>query len=369
MRPLSPSPYNAAAPKGPAFSFLNYLRFALLLLDYAEEGALKPRNDKIFQKVAVHKDLGRRGMRSAAGCALLAVVAWCCAGGGARAGTFHPNYVLPSASPGREPANREKTIIAYSGPTSLKDQPYLANFHFFLQHGLPSSRHGCHLNTEVVLVLTRTTLAHHSEVVARHNATCGEIQTIIREDRCYDMESAREAFSRRNFDFDKLVFLNCGLKGPFRPPQDSRFWTREFTDRIDSNVKLAGVTINCHGLLNVHHAHVQSMLWSTDRSGLSTILKAGAIYDCGDQPLTKNRREQLIVKYELGMSRAILESGHAIQDLTNQTYTLDTATSAKCQDLWNDPHLIDKYSPQTLVFWKVSRLSQKQVDLPLERKV
>ena len=93
---------------------------------------------------------------------------------------------------------------------------------------------------------------------------------------CYDLESARKVLVHRRVVFDKLVFLNCGLRGPFLSSQDTRFWAFAFTKMINSRVKLSGITINCGGKLNVEHPHIQSMLWSTDREGLSIIIESGA---------------------------------------------------------------------------------------------
>ena len=209
----------------------------------------------------------------------------------------------------------------------------------------------------MILVLTSTVLDRYADSIAHYNASCGEIQTLTREDRCYDMESARTALASR-LDFDKLVFLNCGLRGPFRSAQNLKFWASEITARLSANVKLTGITINCGGKLNVSHAHVQSMLWATDRIGIASIVKAGAIYDCGDQLSEAHGRSNLIVRYELGLSRAVLKSGYAIQDQTNRTFTWNSALSAKCPDLWNDPQLVSKFSPERLIFWKNSRPMQ-----------
>jgi hypothetical protein len=236
------------------------------------------------------------------------------------------------------------------------------NFEYFLKHGLPSSRHGCSLNVSVIVVLTKTTLEHYFANISQYNASCGEIQTMVREDRCYDMESARTVLASgvlaSGTPFDKLVFLNCGMKGPFQSAQNPTFWAAEFTNRLRADVKLTGTTINCGGKLHVNHAHVQSMLWATDRVGLAAIQKAGAIYDCKDQLFKKNGRDHLIIDYEMGLSRAVLKEGYAIQDMINRTFHWAEAQAAMCPNMWNDARLVDKHSPDTLLFWKVSYKSQ-----------
>ena len=51
-----------------------------------------------------------------------------------------------------------RLLLVYSGPTSngtsngTRDHLYDDNFRFFLDHGLPSSYHGCGRRTDVVLV-------------------------------------------------------------------------------------------------------------------------------------------------------------------------------------------------------------------------
>ena len=239
---------------------------------------------------------------------------------------------------------------------------YMDNFEYFLKHGLSSSKHGCSLNVSVIVVLTKTTLEHYFAKISQYNASCGEIQTMVREDRCYGMESARTVLASgvlaRGTPSDKFVFLNCGMKGPFQSAQNPTFWAAEFTNRLKADVKLTGTTINCDGKLNVHHAHVQSMLWATDKVGLAAIQKAGAIYDCKDQLSTKNGRDQLIVDYEMGLSRAVLKEGYAIQDMTNRTFHWKEAQTAVCPDMWIDERLVNKHSPETLLFWKVSHIWQ-----------
>jgi hypothetical protein len=166
---------------------------------------------------------------------------------------------------------------------------------------------------------------------------------------------------RPSIDFDKMVFVNCGLKGPFINPNDPLFWAYKFTEMITTDVKLSGLTINCDGKLHVHHAHVQSMLWATDRIGLSVILKAGAIYDCKDQLSRHDGRAHLIIRYEMGVSKAIMKAGYGIQDWTGKRFDWASAQAARCTDMWNDANLACKYSPETMVFWKVTRWQQSKL--------
>ena len=90
----------------------------------------------------------------------------------------------------------------------------------------------------------------------------------------------------------------------------SPYWAFAFTNMIDDEVKLSGMTISCGGRPDFPDdkiAHVQTMVWSTDQVGLSVILDSGSIYDCGNQLEEEHGRDALVVKYEIGMSRAIME--------------------------------------------------------------
>ncbi len=103
------------------------------------------------------------------------------------------------------------------------------------------------------------------------------------------------------------------------------------------------------------------MLWATDRIGLSAIRASGAIYDCGDELSTAHWRGDLIARYELGLSRAVLRAGYSIQDMTNRTFDWRAAEKAQCEDMWEDRGLVGKYDPGVLGFWKVSRSRQAGV--------
>lgn len=250
-----------------------------------------------------------------------------------------------------------QTLVVYAGPTTLARQLYVDNFDFFLRHGLPSSR-GCErVDAAVALVLAAETRRAYAPRLASLNATCGELLILERGDRCYDLEAARTAFVEQRSRlprFDKVVFLNCGLLGPFSDSAPGRFWADAFTDRVDATYKLAGVSINCGGKRGVRHAHVQSMLWATDAIGLAAAIAAGAIYDCGTV-VDEAARDELIVRYELGLSRAVLRAGYGVRDAMGADYRdWPAAEAARCVDPWKSGRSRD-YAPEQLVFWKVSR--------------
>lgn len=288
--------------------------------------------------------------------------------------TRHASEMYVGQRNGLHESKQTKHVwIIYSGPTDPTNTLYDTNFRFFLRHGLPSSYHRCFSNSSVVIVLTTASWTTYAETIEHLNATCGDLHIAIRANRCYDMESARVVLKeQRHFmaHDDNLVFLNCGLLGPFlRLPvaPEHQFWAWSFTDLLDEHIKLSGLTINCGGKLGVRQAHVQSMLWATDATGLTAILDAGAIYDCGDQLKRSKGRDELINRYELGLSKAIMKAGWGIMALHSSAshFVWSNASSHPkgprwwgprwCRDVWNDHHLDTKVPLESAIFWKVSR--------------
>merc|ERR1719384_724922 len=67
------------------------------------------------------------------------------------------------------------------------------------------------------------------------------------------------------------------------------------------------------------HPHVQSFAIATDRIGIDIIKNSDAVYDCGmsnDQDITEEQRWEIINRYEIGMSRQIINAGYSINSLT-----------------------------------------------------
>ena len=130
----------------------------------------------------------------------------------------YKTHVSVSTAANYTSAGMRSTLVVYSGPTSLGNELYMNNFEYFLEHGLPSSSspQQCDLGVKVVLVLTEMTLSHYMNAIESYNSTCGELRTATRQDRCYDMESARVVLTdSSHLNFDRLVFVNCGTIGPF----------------------------------------------------------------------------------------------------------------------------------------------------------
>ncbi|KAL3822697.1 hypothetical protein ACHAXA_009579 [Cyclostephanos tholiformis] len=255
---------------------------------------------------------------------------------------------------------KKRTLVAYSGPTSLdrtigKNDIYLTNFEYFIQHGIE-----CHglggtdhdnddhpfedLNLQYVIVLTQEVANEYTKedgLITRKQAHCRAAQqerqrmnnqvvgndnslitVLVREDRCYDMESL--LLVARTYDlpslYDHMVYINCGLAGPkFGPgsPEHWEFlssWTELYTSLLSDKVQMVGHTINTH-FNTVYSPHVQSFLFAVNTPMIDIWLKTGAIYECGlsNEDFKDDLVKMALVwRYEVGISRVLLERGYSI---------------------------------------------------------
>lgn len=279
------------------------------------------------------------------------------------------------------PAATARTLLVYSGPTSdhcsrnTKSGLYHRNTIFFLQHGLPCSFDQLTSAVDVVIVLTNVTATMYN--LRRLPDSCGSVSVVIREDKCYDMESHRLALQRVNIsEYEFFVFLNCGLVGPILPAHtlvSRKYWASYFTDYINAKVKLVGISIFCGAhWFKTRRPHVQSFFWATDRIGLDVILRTGSIYDC--RPDGRSLDTNLLVqKYELGISNSILDAGYELAAINSLQVGLRfNATSARnkicLRDIWHKEfkslkrgYLESGMSPLDTVFWKNSRYSTQNL--------
>ena len=261
----------------------------------------------------------------------------------------------------RQQIEKKRTLVVYSGPTSLdrtigKNDIYLNNFEYFVRHGIE-----CHglggtdvpeseeqpfedLNLQYVIVLTAEVAQKYTAedgLITRKQAECRAAQqqrqrlnhqvvgndnslitVLVREDRCYDMESL--LLVSRTYDiphlYDHMVYINCGLAGPkFGPGSPEHWehlssWTELYTSLLSDEVQMVGHTINTH-FNTVYSPHIQSFLFAVNTQMIDIWLNTGAIYECGisnedfQDDLVKMA---LVWRYEVGISRVLLERGYSI---------------------------------------------------------
>eukprot|EP00586_Coscinodiscus_wailesii_P009792 CAMPEP_0172512608 /NCGR_PEP_ID=MMETSP1066-20121228/245902_1 /TAXON_ID=671091 /ORGANISM="Coscinodiscus wailesii, Strain CCMP2513" /LENGTH=280 /DNA_ID=CAMNT_0013292507 /DNA_START=152 /DNA_END=995 /DNA_ORIENTATION=- len=123
--------------------------------------------------------------------------------------------------------------------------------------------------------------------------------------------------------YDYLVYVNCGLAGPKVGPRspmppslaEGSSWTERYTALLSDKIQMVGHSINSH-FSTVHSPHIQSFLFAVNADPVLNIwLDSGTIYECGlsnsDLQNTAILRT-LIWRYEVGMSRILLQRGYSI---------------------------------------------------------
>eukprot|EP00980_Cylindrotheca_fusiformis_P012060 scaffold2887_cov127-Cylindrotheca_fusiformis.AAC.2 len=267
------------------------------------------------------------------------------------------------------------TVVVYTGPTQLnrtkgKNELYLRNFEYFLWHnGVDCENH------HTIITLGDATYNYYMQedtVLQRLATTCGNaLRVIRREDTCYDMGSMYLVLNTFDLSqYENFVYLNCGVTGPRFWDSATISWTRFFTSLLNDQIKMAGLSVNCQFMGRRDKTHVQSMAFALDKIGLDIIQTSGAVYDChkNNTAMIKKDKVELVDRYEIGMSRAILQSNYSITAWFSSGNALRpepviySSNIGRCQDVWNVRHLrvhslgCPPESPScNLTFFKTSR--------------
>ena len=234
----------------------------------------------------------------------------------------------------------QRTIVVYSGPTSLdgskgKNFMYLKNLDYYIRHGISCT--STNVDIDYVIVLTQDVAKYYSspgglidqkiqmcveEVATAKKSNTNDndslhihkssIEIVVRQDRCYDMESIRMVVEQKDLsEYDNMVFLNCGMVGPKIGPNSpfqlgTRHWTQVFTSLLTESVHMSGLSINPCRKKICPIPHVQSFLYAISIETLQTFFSDGIIYDCAGDI------DGVVYRYEIGMSRKVLNEGFRI---------------------------------------------------------
>lgn len=124
--------------------------------------------------------------------------------------------------------------------------------------------------------------------------------------------------------YDRLIFVNCTVRGPFLPPYDAQCWTQPFLSLLTGDVHLCGATINIlHDDRPFHllyeaafpddpkpYSHVQSSVYAMTGDCLA-MLREGGIYEAAP----KLSKQEAVVTCEIGMSQRVKAAGWNISCL------------------------------------------------------
>ena len=146
------------------------------------------------------------------------------------------------------------------------------------------------------------------------------VKTLYRDNIGYDFGGWSDALLTDNLyeKYDKFIFVNSSVIGPFLPPNYKGKWTDIYIDGLKNNVKLFGSTINtCNYPLIL--SHVQSYIFSVDKVTLQYLI------NCEIFSMTKYTTgySDTVYSREIPMSRKIIENGWNIGSLFKQYSEVD----------------------------------------------
>ena len=170
----------------------------------------------------------------------------------------------------------------------------------------------------------------------------------------------------------KYIFINDTVRGPFIPRYVPRRipWYEQFTNLLSNRVKLCGTTINSRpwdhvsttnnpGSDRLLNAHVQSMAFCLDSVGLERGLLPILSHPKEMHELYARDRKAFIIKYEIGLSKAILDAGFEIAAL----YMADMDKSITGDVWWDKGYYGTSMNPFETMFVKTSRYESATLDL------
>ena len=141
----------------------------------------------------------------------------------------------------------------------------------------------------------------------------------------WDFGSESQQLTAAQLPFDKYVFLNAGVRGPFLPAYwpRSRSWTRVYLDKLSPSVKLVGNSVVClpqsdpcvkgaQGITpnpDCYGPKVEGYAWATDNVGLQVLLDTESVFQSHPDKVSA------IINGEYGMNIAIFKAGYTIDSL------------------------------------------------------
>jgi hypothetical protein len=159
------------------------------------------------------------------------------------------DYSLPS-----DPTDRPLIMYSYSETPSSR-----RNALFFIQHGL-------HSQADFIFVVNGES---DLDKILPNNLP--NVRFIKKSNNCFDLGSMGEILQRDNYElvrkYKRFILMNSSIRGPFMPTWTDGCWSDIYLDEITDEVKLVGMSYNCHP-----SRHVQSMIFATDAKGIRILL-------------------------------------------------------------------------------------------------
>lgn len=175
---------------------------------------------------------------------------------------------------------------------------------------------------------------------------------LIESNESKSVSSQSKSFATESYDY--FIFLNDTVIGPFLPRYNKIEWYKLFCNLLDNKYKLSGITINYIPFSNSKYSkHVQSMAFCTDKVGLNLLIENKILLDNQYDTIFKKSKIDYIIKYEIGMSKVIINNGYKITALA-----LSENKNVELGEIWCDlnSYISDNINPLETIFYKNNRI-------------
>lgn len=201
---------------------------------------------------------------------------------------------------------------------------------------------------------------------------------IYTENKNNDYGGYSNFFKKYNCSFDYLIFINSSMRGPFLPNYYNQPWYTPFIDKLILDTHLVGGSINFRNYYNEENffeiddltsvgVHVQTTVYAITKEAAEYLNSKG--FYSNEAYLSK---DDVIKKYEIGLSSEILNNGWAITSILNddkfvkKTNTaFERAAKSMCiGDVLNKYKYYSRtLAPEELIFIKTNRDMLTAIDL------
>lgn len=196
-----------------------------------------------------------------------------------------------------------------------------------------------------------------------NNVTCDvpnyrNVRIMYRENIGHDFAGWSFALLNDNLyeKYEKFIFLNSTVIGPFLPLYYKNKWTQVYLDGLKDNVRLFGSTINVMDNEKKIIPHVQSYIFSMDQDIVKYLIDC-QIFSLTNISLT---HKDAVNNKEIRMSQMVIQGGHNIGCLYSFYNGIDFRTNFHTNyrgDLMYKQYMNKLWNIHELVFVKGNRVS------------
>lgn len=192
-----------------------------------------------------------------------------------------------------------------------------------------------------------------------------------------------ECEPRVHTNFDRFIFINSTVTGPYLPTYVESNWVDCFASKLSDEVKMVGISVNFllgqynqyisdiikinYGFDSHNHAHIQSMIYGLDREGIDILLRYGLFKEGKVFPENK---WDLICSSEIGMSSILRHEKKSLYSYLMEQGLIKYNEVTDADNVWCTPGV---YPVCETIFSKTNCMhthgEEARYNSPISRKV